>query len=122
MAEGELFPAIEPYRTAFLPVSARHNLYYEEVGNPRGVPIVFLHGGPAAGFSPTTDASAIRRTTGSSSSTSAAPGAARRMPSSPRTPPGTSSPTSSAFARRWASPDGSSSAAAGAAPLGSPMR
>ena len=23
MAEGELFPAIEPYRTAFLPVSAR---------------------------------------------------------------------------------------------------
>src|SRR5215831_8875205 len=45
MAEGELFPAIEPYRTAFLPASARHNLYYEEVGNPRGVPIVFLQRG-----------------------------------------------------------------------------
>ena len=52
MAEGELFPAIEPYRTAFLPVSARHNLYYEEVGNPRGVPIVFLHGGPGSGLFP----------------------------------------------------------------------
>jgi len=52
MAEGELFPAIEPYRTAFLPVSARHNLYYEEVGNPRGVPVVFLHGGPGGWFLP----------------------------------------------------------------------
>jgi proline iminopeptidase len=52
MAEGELFPAIEPYRTAFLPVSARHKLYYEEVGNPRGVPVVFLHGGPGGWFLP----------------------------------------------------------------------
>ena len=52
MAEGELFPAIEPYRTAFLAVSARHNLYYEEVGNPRGVPVVFLHGGPGSGLFP----------------------------------------------------------------------
>jgi proline iminopeptidase len=52
MAEGELFPAIEPYRTAFLPVSPRHNLYYEEVGNPRGVPVVFLHGDPGGGLFP----------------------------------------------------------------------
>jgi proline iminopeptidase len=52
MAEGELFPAIEPYRHAFLPVSARHTLYYEEVGNPRGVPVVFLHGGPGGWFLP----------------------------------------------------------------------
>src|SRR5262245_51050852 len=52
MAGGELFPATEPYRTAFLAVSARHTLYDEEVGNPRGVPVVFLHGGPGSGLFP----------------------------------------------------------------------
>lgn len=47
-----LFPEIEPYRTFRLPVSARHELYVEEVGNPGGQPAVFLHGGPGAGISP----------------------------------------------------------------------
>jgi proline iminopeptidase len=32
-----------------LQVDARHELYYEESGNPRGKPVVFLHGGPGAG-------------------------------------------------------------------------
>ena len=44
-----LFPAIEPYRHGRLQVSALHNLYYEECGNPKGRPLVFLHGGPGGG-------------------------------------------------------------------------
>jgi proline iminopeptidase len=48
-----LFPKIEPYRTGWLKVSEIHSLYYEEVGNPAGIPVVFLHGGPGAGIHPT---------------------------------------------------------------------
>lgn len=44
-----LFPRIEPYKTGRLQVSGLHNLYYEEVGNPAGIPVVFLHGGPGVG-------------------------------------------------------------------------
>jgi proline iminopeptidase len=47
-----LFPAIEPHRTGFLPVDSVHTLYYEESGNPRGTPVLFLHGGPGAGLLP----------------------------------------------------------------------
>ena len=38
----ELFPPIEPYNTGRLKVSDIHELYYEECGNPKGNPIVFL--------------------------------------------------------------------------------
>ena len=48
----ELFPEITPYNTGRLPVSALHTIYYEECGNPRGKPIVFLHGGPGGGIDP----------------------------------------------------------------------
>jgi proline iminopeptidase len=44
-----LYPPIEPYRSGYLQVSALHELYYEECGNPAGKPAVFLHGGPGAG-------------------------------------------------------------------------
>ncbi len=46
----ELYPPIEPYRTGTLPVSDLHTLYFEEVGNPAGRPVVFLHGGPGGGL------------------------------------------------------------------------
>jgi proline iminopeptidase len=49
---GTLYPAIRPYRKAYLRVSALHELYYEESGNPRGKPVVFLHGGPGAATNP----------------------------------------------------------------------
>jgi proline iminopeptidase len=49
----ELFPPIEPYETGYLQVDALHSVYWEQSGNPRGVPVVFLHGGPGAGSSPT---------------------------------------------------------------------
>jgi proline iminopeptidase len=49
---GNLFPLRAPYRTGRLKVSPLHTLYFEEYGNPRGKPLVFLHGGPGAGFRP----------------------------------------------------------------------
>jgi proline iminopeptidase len=43
------YPSMEPYSTGFLRVSDVHELYYEESGNPRGKPAVFVHGGPGGG-------------------------------------------------------------------------
>lgn len=51
-AAGTLYPAIRPYRKAYLRVSALHELYYEESGHPKGKPVVFLHGGPGAATNP----------------------------------------------------------------------
>ena len=48
-----LYPAIEPYREFTLPVSELHTLHIEECGTPQGIPVVYLHGGPGAGISPT---------------------------------------------------------------------
>lgn len=48
---SQLYPEIEPYHSEMLPVSDIHTLYYEEVGNPQGKPVVFLHGGPGGGCS-----------------------------------------------------------------------
>ncbi|HBN14378.1 MAG TPA: prolyl aminopeptidase, partial [Pseudohongiella sp.] len=45
-----LYPPIEPYETGTLRVSPLHTLYYEQVGNPEGKPLVFLHGGPGGGI------------------------------------------------------------------------
>jgi proline iminopeptidase len=46
-----LFAPIEPYSSGMLDLEAPHRMYYEQSGNPRGVPVVFLHGGPGAGSS-----------------------------------------------------------------------
>jgi proline iminopeptidase len=46
------YPAIKPYRTRYLPVGGGHRIYFEESGNPKGKPVVFLHGGPGAGTEP----------------------------------------------------------------------
>ncbi|MEO5373056.1 MAG: prolyl aminopeptidase [Alphaproteobacteria bacterium] len=47
-----LYPAIDSYATGRLVVDGRHSLYWEQSGNPRGIPVVFVHGGPGAGTSP----------------------------------------------------------------------
>jgi len=47
-----LFPAIQPSNTWQFAVSGTHNLYLEECGNPDGVPVVFLHGGPGGNCEP----------------------------------------------------------------------
>lgn len=48
-ARRPLYPEIEPYDTGFLQVSPLHKVYYEQCGNPKGKPVVFVHGGPGAG-------------------------------------------------------------------------
>ena len=47
-----LYPAIEPYQQGRLDVGDGHSLYWELCGNPDGIPVVFLHGGPGSGASP----------------------------------------------------------------------
>ena len=49
MPRGDLFPEISPYETGYLSLSDGHSMYWEQVGNPRGKPVLFLHGGPGAG-------------------------------------------------------------------------
>lgn len=53
MIVRELFPPLEPYDKGMLRVDDLHTLYWEESGNPKGAPVVFLHGGPGAGATPT---------------------------------------------------------------------
>jgi len=47
-----LFPPIEPFDAGMLDLETPHRMYFEQSGNPQGVPVVFLHGGPGAGSSP----------------------------------------------------------------------
>ncbi len=47
-----LYPPLAPRRHGMLPVDELHTLYWEECGNPDGLPVLFLHGGPGAGLSP----------------------------------------------------------------------
>jgi proline iminopeptidase len=47
-----LFPPLMPQQHGMLAVDALHTIYWEECGNPAGVPVLFLHGGPGAGLSP----------------------------------------------------------------------
>lgn len=44
-----LYPSIEPYNSGHLRVSELHEIYFEECGNPKGKPALFVHGGPGAG-------------------------------------------------------------------------
>lgn len=52
-----LYPEIEPYTAGFMKVSDLHTIYYEECGNPKGKPVLIVHGGPGGGCNP-----AMRRT------------------------------------------------------------
>lgn len=53
MARTELYPAIEPYESGMLHLDGLHSMHWEQCGNPEGVPMLFLHGGPGAGTSST---------------------------------------------------------------------
>lgn len=46
------FPEIEPFSTGRLKVSTKHEIFYEQIGNPKGQPVLFIHGGPGGGISP----------------------------------------------------------------------
>ncbi|MEM7408140.1 MAG: prolyl aminopeptidase [Pseudomonadota bacterium] len=47
-----LYPEIEPFNTGRLKVSDLHEIHFEESGNPRGKPAIFVHGGPGGGGNP----------------------------------------------------------------------
>lgn len=48
----QLYPEIEPFDSGMLKVSDIHSIYYERCGSPKGLPVVFLHGGPGGGLLP----------------------------------------------------------------------
>tara|TARA_B100000427_G_scaffold195087_1_gene162164 strand:- start:108 stop:1046 length:939 start_codon:yes stop_codon:yes gene_type:complete len=49
---SSLYPKIKPYNTFQLKVSDLHEIFVEESGNPKGKPVIFLHGGPGGGIEP----------------------------------------------------------------------
>lgn len=48
----QLFPAIQPYQTGLLDAGDGHCIYHEASGNPAGLPVAVVHGGPGAGCRP----------------------------------------------------------------------
>ncbi len=44
-----LYPEIKPYTQHSVKVDDIHTLYVEECGDPEGIPVLFVHGGPGAG-------------------------------------------------------------------------
>lgn len=50
-AAASTFPTSKPFHEGYLKVSPIHELWYAEYGNPTGVPVIVLHGGPGAGSS-----------------------------------------------------------------------
>ncbi|MGX7069600.1 prolyl aminopeptidase [Gemella bergeri] len=48
-----LYPEIKENFSKMLKVDDTHTIYYEESGNPKGIPVIFLHGGPGGGTTPT---------------------------------------------------------------------
>lgn len=53
MTRTTLFPELVPHTTGRMKVSDLHEIYWEESGNPKGKPVVCLHGGPGGGITPT---------------------------------------------------------------------
>ena len=51
-AVAHLYPPIDPFDQQMLDVGDGHRIYVEQCGNPDGIPVVVLHGGPGGGCSP----------------------------------------------------------------------
>ena len=49
---GPLYPPITPYASGMLETAGIHRIYWETSGNPDGIPVLFVHGGPGSGTSP----------------------------------------------------------------------
>lgn len=47
-----LYPEALCYQNGYLDVGNGYSIYFEQCGNPEGIPILFLHGGPGAGLPP----------------------------------------------------------------------
>ncbi|MEI6098347.1 MAG: prolyl aminopeptidase [Alphaproteobacteria bacterium] len=51
-ASDYLYPPVEPFDQRMMDVGHGHRIYVEQCGNPQGVPVLVLHGGPGGGCSP----------------------------------------------------------------------
>ena len=51
-AASHLHPPVDPFDQQMLEVGDGHRIYVEQCGNPHGIPVVVLHGGPGGGCSP----------------------------------------------------------------------
>ena len=51
-ASQYLYPPIDPFDQRMMETGDGHRIYVEQCGNPDGVPVVVLHGGPGGGCSP----------------------------------------------------------------------
>lgn len=49
---GKPYDLVDTHASGFLDVGDGHHLYWEECGNPEGIPVVYIHGGPGAGCAP----------------------------------------------------------------------
>ena len=47
-----LYPEIDAYSSGFLQVSELHTIAWERSGNPDGIPVIVIHGGPGGGSQP----------------------------------------------------------------------
>ncbi|MBU9698005.1 prolyl aminopeptidase [Rhodobacteraceae bacterium HSP-20] len=47
-----LYPPIDPFDQRVIDMGDGHRIYVEQCGNPEGIPVVVLHGGPGGGCSP----------------------------------------------------------------------
>jgi proline iminopeptidase len=52
MSNSTLYPPVTPYASGMLETTGVHRLYWETSGNPEGIPVLFVHGGPGSGTSP----------------------------------------------------------------------
>lgn len=51
-AVQHLYPPLDPFDQRMMEVGDGHRIYVEQCGNPDGIPVVVLHGGPGGGCSP----------------------------------------------------------------------
>lgn len=51
-ASDYLYPPVEPFDQRMMEVGHGHRIYVEQCGNPQGIPVLVLHGGPGGGCSP----------------------------------------------------------------------
>ena len=49
---AELFAVSPPFKTGYLKVDEMHEIFYVLLGNPKGKPVIVLHGGPGVGSYP----------------------------------------------------------------------
>lgn len=47
-----LYPPVDPFDQRVMDMGDGHRIYVEQCGNPNGVPVLVLHGGPGGGCSP----------------------------------------------------------------------